>query len=103
MAGDTGKSAFWKWVAGLMASLVVSNCITAFVFGMSFRVSDEDIRDSVRRTFTEVSRNHGLYAIEGQPHIQRLEDKFETLVDLMADIRSDIAVIKNKLDNSQGD
>ena len=90
------RSDVWKWVAGSLAALMISNLGTALLFASMYAVTDEHIAEVVTSKFTEVSRGHGLYAIEGRSRLDRLESSYSEIMSLLTEIRSDIAVIKSK-------
>ena len=81
------QAGLWKWVATILISILGTAATTGFGTAYAFRVSDEHITkiaskavsdDRIgkvaRKEFTENSREHGLYKIEGQPRIKRVED-----------------------------
>ena len=63
------RDGVWKWVAGMMAAVMTSSFATA----MTFRTSDEHIKEVVSESFTEISHGRGMYALEGRKRLEALE------------------------------
>lgn len=72
---DSSATTFWKWLAGCLTAMVVSNCATALVF----RTSAEQIRTVISDSFLELSESKSMYAIEGRPRLTVLERRYEDL------------------------
>jgi len=83
----------WKWIAGSMAALLVSNAATAWVAIANAKVTDDHIVGVVESRFTDISQGRGMYAIEGRGKIdgvallltrqgEKLDDVLERLVRL---------------------
>lgn len=84
----------WKWVAGILSSIILSILGTAsFV-----RTDTEELRAIIKQefvnSFTEISKDRGMYIIEGKPRIERLEQLYNNInVDLDA-VKRDNQTIK---------
>lgn len=94
----TTKAEVWKWVAGSLSAIMVSNLLTAIVFGMMFRVTDGHIKDVVKDSFTDISNGAGMYALEGRPKLRAVEKNQEQMAGDMRDVRDRITRMETKLD-----
>lgn len=97
--GDS-DAGFWKWIAGGMLALCVSNVATALVF----RTNEDEIARIVKTTFTDISSERGMYVIEGRPRIAFLEGLAKDQSEDLREIRrltQEMSTQLRKLDETQ--
>ena len=83
----------WKWIAGVLVSLVVSNVTTAF----AFRTTPSQIKAVMEDSFTDVSDGRGMYAKEGRRRLETLELAIKAMVEGQAERREAFARIEAQL------
>lgn len=102
MAEGNSRMDVWKWVAGSLGALMISNVITALSFRMDVSEIQAIARSTSEDAFTEMSRQRGMYAIEGRPRIAALETQVKVMQETFTLINERLARIETKLDALAG-